>query len=144
MTRIHVATGTPICIGLMHKGLTDQQLTGWLQASQTPSCPPPEDPPLFALSRSGEHFTRVRQQLVSDADWYAHPAVIKHRLGVGIDHFLYSIYPLGEPQVVSAVGLFRHVGLAPLCRASRRPWSSSAATDAAEASRARDANRGPR
>jgi DNA-binding CsgD family transcriptional regulator len=113
MTRIDVATATPICIGLMHEGLTDHQLTGWLQASQTPSCPPPEDAPLFALTRSGEHFTRIRQQLVTDADWYSHPAVVKHRLDVGIDHFLYSIYPLGEPEVVSAVGLFRHVGRPP-------------------------------
>jgi DNA-binding CsgD family transcriptional regulator len=113
MTRGDVSTGTPICIGLMHEGLSDQQLTGWLEASQTSSCPPPEDAPLFALSRSGEHFTRIRQQLVSDADWYSHPAIIKHRIGVGIDHFLYSIYPLGEPEVISAVGLFRHVGREP-------------------------------
>jgi DNA-binding CsgD family transcriptional regulator len=113
MTRVDVATETPICIGLMHEGLSDQQLTGWLQASQMPSCPPPEDAPLFELTRSGEHFTRIRQQLVPDADWYSHPAVIKHRLGVGIDHFLYSIYPLGEPDVISAVGLFRHVGRPP-------------------------------
>jgi DNA-binding CsgD family transcriptional regulator len=39
--------------------------------------------------------------------------VIKHRLGVGIDHFLYSIYPLGELEVCSAIGLFRHVGREP-------------------------------
>jgi DNA-binding CsgD family transcriptional regulator len=113
MTRIDVATATPISIGLMHEGLSDQQLAGWLQASQTPTCPPPEDAPLFELSRNGEHFTRIRQQLVRDADWYSHPAVVKHRLGVGIDHFLYSIYPLGEPEVVSAVGFFRRVGREP-------------------------------
>jgi DNA-binding CsgD family transcriptional regulator len=113
MTRVDVSTATPICIGLMHEGLSDQQLTGWLEARQTSSCPPPEDAPLFALSRRGEHFTRIRQQLVSDADWYSHPAVIKHRIGAGIDHFLYSVYPLGEPEVVRAIGLFRHVGREP-------------------------------
>lgn len=113
MTRVDQANNTPICIGLMHDGLSDQQLTGWLEASQTPSCPPPEDAPLCALTRDGTHFTRVRQQVVSDAEWYAHPAVRKHRLGVGLDHFLYSVYPLGEPNVCSAIGLFRHYGREP-------------------------------
>src|SRR5450432_2067423 len=114
MTRIDMPTGTPICVGLLHDGLTDEQLAGWLVASQTPSCPPPEDEPLFELSRAGKHFTRSRQQVVTDDSWYSHPAVKQHRLACGIDHFLYSIYPLSDTQVVSAIGLFRNCGRKPL------------------------------
>jgi DNA-binding CsgD family transcriptional regulator len=110
MTKVDLQTATPICVGLMHDGLTDEQLTGWLVASQTPSCPPPEDAPMFELSRAGKHFTRTRQQVVSDDHWYSHPAVQQHRLACGIDHFLYSIYPLGQPEVLSAIGLFRRRG----------------------------------
>jgi DNA-binding NarL/FixJ family response regulator len=110
MTRVDFETKTPISVGLMHEGLTDRQLTGWMEASQSPSCPPPEDAPLCDIAASGQHFTRIRQQVVSDHDWYSHPAVVKHRLRVGLDHFLYSVYPLESPDVCSAIGLFRHVG----------------------------------
>jgi DNA-binding CsgD family transcriptional regulator len=110
MTRVDYQTKTPISVGLIHQGLSDKQLMGWLEASQTPSCPPPEDAPLSDITRTGQHFTRTRQQVVSDEDWYSHPAVIKHRLAVGLDHFLYSVYPLDEPDMYSAIGLFRFRG----------------------------------
>jgi DNA-binding CsgD family transcriptional regulator len=109
VTALEAETRKPICTGLMHSGLTEDQLAGWLEASQS-NCPPPEDAPCFELTRTGQHFTRTRQQLVSDADWYAHPAVIRHRLRRGIDHFLYSVYPLKEAEMWSAIGFFRHVG----------------------------------
>lgn len=119
MTRIDVPTGTPISMGLLHAGLTDEQLTGWLEASQT-SCPPPEDAPLWKLTQDGKHFTRTRQQVVPDAEWYAHPAVQTYRLRHGIDHFLYSIYPLDGPEVLSAIGLFRHGGRSPFSQRDSR------------------------
>jgi DNA-binding CsgD family transcriptional regulator len=113
MTRVDHYTKTPICVGLMHGGLTDQQLTGWIESSQTLSCKPPEDAPLCDIAVRGEHFTRIRQQVVADREWYSHPAVVKHRLALGLDHFLYSVYPLDAPDVCSAIGLFRHVGRSP-------------------------------
>jgi DNA-binding CsgD family transcriptional regulator len=109
ITAVETVTRKPICTGLMHSGLTEDQLAGWLEASQS-NCPPPEDEPCFQLTREGKHFTRTRQQLVSDTDWYSHPAVVRHRLGRGIDHFLYSVYPLNEPDMFSAIGFFRQVG----------------------------------
>jgi DNA-binding CsgD family transcriptional regulator len=113
MTRVDLSTKTPISVGLVHEGLSDEQLTGWLEASQSPSCPMPEDAPLTDITRTGQHFTRTRQQVVCDEDWYSHPAVIKHRLGVGLDHFLYSVYPLDEPDMFSAIGLFKFRGREP-------------------------------
>jgi DNA-binding CsgD family transcriptional regulator len=110
VTRVDVATQTPISIGLMHAGLNNEQLAGWLEASQS-SCPPPEDAPMFELTRTGKHFTRSRQQVVADDEWYSHPAVVRHRLRQGIEHFLYSVYPLDkENELYSAIGLFRFCG----------------------------------
>lgn len=113
VTRVDVASRTPISVGLMHAGLNEEQLAGWLEASQS-SCPPPEDEPMFELTRTGKHFTRTRQQVVSDAQWYNHPAVKRHRLRQGIEHFLYSVYPLEvEEELYSAIGLFRFCGRVP-------------------------------
>ncbi len=112
VTRVDAESRTPISVGLMHDGLSAEQLAGWLEASQT-SCPPPEDGPFFEISRAGEHFTRRRQQVVSDEEWYAHPAVKRHRLRHGLDHFVYSVYPLDEPETFSGVGLFRRCGRPP-------------------------------
>lgn len=110
VTRVDVDTRTPISVGLMHGGLSDEQLTGWLEASQS-NCPPPEDGPMFELTRTRSHFTRTRQQVVSDEDWYKHPAVVRHRLRLGIEHFLYSVYPIDEAdELYSAIGLFRFLG----------------------------------
>jgi DNA-binding CsgD family transcriptional regulator len=120
MTRVDFETKTPMSIGLMHGGLSDEQITGWIEASQIPSRPPPEDAPLADELQHGRHFTRTRQQVVSDDEWYDHPSVQQYRLGVGIDHFLYSIYPLGEPDVISAVGLFRRTGREPFSPRQRR------------------------
>src|SRR4051794_18835207 len=50
ITAIAPDTGTPICTGLMHSGLTEDQLAGWLEASQS-TCPPPEDEQCFQLTR---------------------------------------------------------------------------------------------
>lgn len=113
VTRVDFATNTPISIGLLHDGLTDAQVAGWIEAGQATADPSPEDMPLAATLRLGKHFTRTRQQIVSDAEWYSHPNVRRTRLWTGLDHFLYSIYPLDEPGVISAIGLFRHVGRPP-------------------------------
>ena len=34
----------------------------------------------------------------------------RHRLQRGLDHFLYSVYPLVEEDMYSAIGFFRHTG----------------------------------
>ncbi|WP_417748626.1 helix-turn-helix transcriptional regulator [Rosistilla oblonga] len=113
MTRVDFPTNTPISIGLLHGGLTDEQVAGWIEAGQASSPPSPDSVPLTEILRDGRHFTRTRQQVVPDDDWYSSPNVKRNRLRLGIDHFLYSIYPLDEPGVISAIGLFREVGRDP-------------------------------
>lgn len=113
MTRVDFPTNTPVSIGLMHGGLTDVQITGWIEAGQARSDPSPDSVPLTDILREGHHFTRTRQQVVSDQEWYENANVRRNRLERGVDHFLYSIYPLEEPGVISAIGMFRHVGREP-------------------------------
>jgi DNA-binding CsgD family transcriptional regulator len=120
MTRVDIPGNTPMSIGLMHGGLTNRQVTGWVEASQRVACPPPEDAPLTEELKRGKHFTRTRDQVVPDAAWYAHPSVRRYRLRLGLDHFLYSIYPLDEPGVISAIGLFRRRGRPPFTARDRK------------------------
>ncbi|TWT29349.1 hypothetical protein KOR34_52590 [Posidoniimonas corsicana] len=101
---------TPMSVGAIHEDLTDGQFAGWLEASQIGQQPPPENAPLCHVLAEGQHFTRTRDQLVPDEDWYNHPTIKKYRLDRGIDDFLYSIFPLGSVDTYSAIGLYRHVG----------------------------------
>ena len=104
------STNQPISVGVIHDGLTEEQFSGWLEASQTANPKPPEDKPLTQNLILGKHFTRTREQLVSDKDWYENPTIQKFRIERGIDDFLYSVYPLSDNKIFSAIGLFRHVG----------------------------------
>lgn len=110
MTRVDLSCDAPMSLGIMHGGLTDEQVAGWIEMSHDLACPPPEHDPLTAEVRRGQHFTRSRDQIVDDHTWYNHPAVKRYRLERGIDHFLYSIYPLDEQGVISGVGFYRHCG----------------------------------
>lgn len=120
MTRVLVDQATPISVGLIHGGLTDQQIAAWVESSQQTSPALPEHEPLTALAQTGRHFTRTRQQLVADGNWYGHPTVEKYRIAVGLDHFLYTIYPVKAPEVISAIGLYRRVGTPPFSDRDRR------------------------
>jgi DNA-binding CsgD family transcriptional regulator len=120
MSRVLVDQNTPVSVGVIHGGLTDEQLAAWVESSQQTSPALPEHEPLTALAKTGRHFTRTRQQLVSDGTWYRHPTVKKYRIDVGLDHFLYTIYPVKAPEVISAIGLYRRVGAPPFSDRDRR------------------------
>ena len=110
----------PMSVGVIHDGLTDEQFSGWVEASQVAKPQPPEDPVLGRELAKGKHYTRTRRQLVPDAEWYNSPTIQKYRIDRGIDDFLYSIYPLGGDVMCSAIGLFRHVGREPFSDRHRR------------------------
>ena len=118
-TQVIQEEGRPYSVGLIHGGLTDEEFAGMLDASQTASEQPPEDQPLSILVKKGEHFTRTRQQVVPDDIWYNHPTIKQYKIGRGVDHFLYSIYPLSELHC-SAIGFFRRVGREPFTELQRR------------------------
>ena len=118
-TRVRVDDDQPISMGAIYGGLTDQQFAGWVEASQVAKPPPPEDGPLTELFVQGRHFTRTRQQVVDDRQWYDHPAVQRYRIRRGIDHFLYSVFPV-DARLCSALGFFRRVGQEPFGERQRR------------------------
>jgi DNA-binding CsgD family transcriptional regulator len=109
----------PVSVGVLYDGLTHEEFSGWVEASQLACQQPPEDAPLTRLALQGQHFTRTRQQVVPDEVWYQHPTVKQYRLNRGINHFLYSIYPL-SPSHCSAIGFFRRVGREPFTALQRR------------------------
>ena len=109
----------PLSVGVIYGGFTDDEFAGWVEASQLAAQQPPEDVPISKVFSQGEHFTRTRQQVVPDADWYSHPTVKQYRLDRGLDHFLYSIYPIGD-TCCSAIGFFRRVGREPFTDMQRR------------------------
>lgn len=120
ITRLDLSRDAPMSLGILHGGLTDEQVAGWIQMNHDPAHPPPEHRPLGKEVRRGRHFTRSRDQLVDDAIWYNHPAVIQHRLKRGIDHSMHSIYPLDESGLFSGIGLYRFRGRPPFSSRQRR------------------------
>lgn len=98
----------PVCCSLLHSGLSDSQLTAWAESTQVTDPPLPEHDACYEIATAQQHATCTRQQMVPDHKWYANPTVRKYRLAVGIDDFIYSLFPLGEPGFVSAIGLYRH------------------------------------
>ena len=110
MTRIDPRKGEPISLGILHGGLSDGQVVGWIQMNHHRSRRPPDHPAFAAEVKKGRHFTRSRDQLVSDEVWYSHENVRRYRIDQGIDHSMHSIFPLEEPGVFSGVELYRFVG----------------------------------
>jgi DNA-binding CsgD family transcriptional regulator len=110
MTRVDLARDAPMSLGIMHGGLTDEQVAGWIEMNHDRAHPPPEHAPIIRELRRGRHFTRSRDQLVEAQAWYDHPTVKRYRLARGIEHSLHSIFPLDEPGVISGVGFYRRVG----------------------------------
>lgn len=121
MTRADHSKGQPVSAGVIYDDLTESQFAGWVEASQIAKLPPPEDAPLSRELQKGRHFTRTRDQLVTDEQWYSHPTIEKYRLQRGIDDFVYSIYPLGDQgDCCSAIGLFRKYGRSKFTSRDRR------------------------
>ena len=118
-TRVDPKDGRPVSTGVIHGDFAEQALDGMIKGSLLAAEQPPEDPIFTQLFVEGQHVTRTRQQIISNHHWYQHPTVQQYRLKRGIDHFLYSIYPLDE-YCCSAIGFYRHVGRDPFTDLQRR------------------------
>ncbi len=118
-TRVDPKDGRPVSAGAIHGDFSEQALDGMVRGSLLAQEQPPEDPIFSQLFSEGQHVTRTRQQILADDQWYRHPVVQEYRLNRGIDHFLYSIYPLDQ-HCCSAIGFFRHVGRDPFNDLQRR------------------------
>ena len=101
----------PMSVGHMYGGLTRRQVAALLDEVADNEYPNPSNPHIADLIAQGRHFTRTRQQLVSDAQWYSSRSVKIYRLGrdVEIDNCMYSIVPQ-DADAFCGVGFFRFVG----------------------------------
>ena len=79
-TKVIEEQGRPFSLGIIFGGLSEDEFYGLHEASQLAKEQPPEDLPLTKLFCEGKHFTRTRQQIVSNEEWYNHPTVQKYRL----------------------------------------------------------------
>ena len=111
----------PVLIWMIHGGWSDVQITGYIKSMHA-SGAQPEDGPIGRELESWKHITRTRQQLISDEQWYSNPIVREGRLNLGLDHYVYSIYPMtiGANRVLSFMGLYRNVGGDPFSDRDRR------------------------
>jgi DNA-binding CsgD family transcriptional regulator len=70
-----------------------------------------QDPTLSGLgSLARRRVTRTRGQLVDDTSWYRSISFNEYRRVVGVDHCVYTLYPLSGDDNFSLIGLHRGLG----------------------------------
>jgi DNA-binding CsgD family transcriptional regulator len=115
------AKNAPSSVRHLYGGLSDVQVTALLEEGYDTNNPSPANEPLAALVAEGKHFTRTRQQVVHDEEWYDNDNVRAYRLNerIGIDNCMYSIVPQ-TPGAFCGVGFFRWAGRDPFDERQRR------------------------
>jgi hypothetical protein len=66
--------------------------------------------PLISLHQRTRFYTRDREQLVQNAEWYRSPIVSEARRASGIDHFVVSQAQVARPGLVTGFILYRPWG----------------------------------
>lgn len=112
--------GRPLSIWMMHGGLSKDQVAAMVAYANDPVGPPPEHAPLARLQQEGRHYTRRRQQLISDEDFYNAGSIRQYGKLMNMDQYVFSIYPLEEPDMISGVGLHRQWGREPFSERESR------------------------
>ncbi len=115
MFRLCEPDGNAMTIGLLHGGLTEEEIARVAAAETDPQLPKPETRSLLQLLDTGQHFTRRRVQMVDDQSWYSDQHTKLYRQD-WLDDCIYSIYPIKHEQeenVISGIGLHRRWGRDP-------------------------------
>ncbi|QDU71811.1 helix-turn-helix transcriptional regulator [Mucisphaera calidilacus] len=112
--------GTPVSVWMIHGGLSESQISALLQYTQDTTVERPEDDVVFKLQKSGEHFTRRRQQMMPDEAFKNASGMKRYGKQINIDQYVFSIYPLDEPDMISAVGMHRRNGRPPFSEREAR------------------------
>ena len=109
---INTAQRIPSVVSLQHEGLSPEQAAAMARYGQDLNQPPPENVLSARLVEQHFHWTRRRDQMISDEQWYGDTVNVQRHREMGYDDFLYSSYPLDEPGVYSIFGFYRHFGRA--------------------------------
>lgn len=104
-------TDPPMCVSFMQNGFDEKGVGLIMEATQDVEHLPPENEPMMRelIAANGNHITRARQDMVADDGWYDSSHFKLYRKPLGVDEFVYSIFPLAD-GMFSAVGLHREVG----------------------------------
>ena len=116
---VDVNSDAPMNFDHLYAGITNQQVAAMLNSPSDTADPSPDDKYLAALVGEGKHFTRTRQQMVGEDEWYASNNVRTYRLNHGLDNCMYSITPL-DGGGFTGVGFFRKVGREEFSERQRR------------------------
>eukprot|EP00913_Durusdinium_trenchii_P005974 g5586.t1 len=111
----------PMCVSFAQDGFDDRGVGLIMEASQDTNNLPPDSEPLIReiIESDGNHITRTRRDMVSDDGWYHSSHFKQYRKPLGVDEYVYSIFPLRE-GMFSAVGLHRKLGREPFDARQRR------------------------
>ncbi len=101
----------PVYLNFMQDGFDDQGVGIIMESSQDLENRSPESEPLMReiIESGGNHITRTRRDMVSDDGWYDSAHFKMYRTRMGVDDFIYSVFPMSE-GIFSAVGLHRKLG----------------------------------
>ena len=101
----------PVCVSFMQEGFDEQGIGMIMESSQDMDNLPPDNEPLMReiMAAGGQHITRTRRDMVSDDGWYDSNHFKLYRAPLGVDEYVYSIFPLRD-GLFSAVGLHRKLG----------------------------------
>ena len=117
--QVDADSDAPMNFEHLYNGISSKQTAAMLDSPSDTADPSPDDKHLAALVGEGKHFTRTRQQLVDDDQWYSSNNVKTYRLNHGLDNCMYSITPL-DSGGFTGVGFFRKVGREPFSERQRR------------------------
>ncbi len=101
----------PMCVSFMQEGFDEKCVGMIMESSQDQENLPPDNEPLMReiIAAGGKHITRTRRDMVSDDGWYSSSHFKMYREPLGVDEYVYSIFPMDE-GMFSAVGLHRKIG----------------------------------
>lgn len=99
----------PMTLGFITEGLSDSELSALLEYANHTDPGPIENPPMLKALEPWSHVTTRRSDLLPDEAYYKSPQFEKFIKKIGIDHYIFSLYPL-EHGVLSGIGLHRRLG----------------------------------
>jgi len=105
--------GMTASISMLHDGMTAKEFDQVVRGSTDPHRQPPDLLILNSHLSDSMEFTRRRQQIMSDGDWYANDHVRTYRHGF-LDHAVYHFRWVDERRdVASGIGIHRRWGREP-------------------------------
>lgn len=99
----------PVGIAVAYGGFTEREFGLIIEASQDPEMGMPENDAIAQAMLDHGHVTCTRSDFLTDEQLHSHPHWELYRKPVGSDHYLFSLYPIGNGYL-SGIGFHRLPG----------------------------------